>query len=208
MASGDAAFTSIDEGLPGTVASRAAARAGDAVADALGTGTGRDEGLPVTMASRAADRLGDSLAGERSYREGDLNRDGSIDVVEERMTVAKREADLGRVRVRSYVRETPVEEAVNLREERVSIERRPVDRAATDADFQDQTIEAREYAEEAVVNKEARVVEEVALHKDVQDREEVVRDTLRKTEVEIEDERGAVGRDTLTGGVRRDDDLV
>ena len=193
-----------DEGLPGTVASRTMDRA----ADALGTDASRDEGLPGTMASRAADRIGDSLAGDRSNAEGDLDRDGSIDIVEERMSIAKREADLGRVRVRSYVRETPVEESVNLREEHVSIERRPVDRAATDADFRDQTIEAREYAEEAVVNKEARVVEEVALHKDVQERDEVVRDTLRKTEVEIEDERGTAGRDTLAGGIRRDDDLV
>lgn len=162
--------------------------------------TERDEGVPGTMASRAADRAGDALAGERTFAEGDLNRDGTIDVVEERMVIAKREAELGRVRVRSYVRETPVEESVNLREEHVSVERRPVDRAATEADFRDQTIEAREFAEEAVVNKEARVVEEVALRKDVQDREEVVRDTLRKTEVEIEDDRTAAS----LGDVRDD----
>lgn len=210
MLPGEAAFTARDEGLPGTVASRAMDRAGDAVRGAVGGDSTRDEGLPGTMASRAADRLGDSLSdiptraeGDRAYAEGDLNRDGTIDIVEERMLIAKREADVGRVRVRSYVREIPVEESVNLREERVSIERRPVDRAATDADFRDQTIEAREYAEEAVVNKEARVVEEVALRKDVQDREEVVRDTLRKTEVEIEDDRSATGADTQ-GGIRRD----
>lgn len=228
MLPGEAAFTARDEGLPGTMASRAMDRAGDALGTdstrdqamdregdsmtgALGAaanrGADRDEGLPGTMASRAADRMGDSLSGipthaegDRTYAEGDLNRDGTIDIVEERMQIAKREAELGRVRVRSYVREIPVEESVNLREEHVSIERRPVDRAATDADFRDQTIEAREYTEEAVVNKEARVVEEVALRKDVQNREEVVRDTLRKTEVEIEDDRGtAIGSDSLAG---------
>lgn len=197
MLPGEAAFTARDEGLPGTMASRAADRL-------TGDDASRDEGLPGTMASRAADRVGDALSGDRTYAEGDLNRDGTIDIVEERMVIAKREAELGRVRVRSYVRETPVEETVNLREEHVSVERRPVDRAATDADFRDQTIEAREYAEEAVVNKEARVVEEVALRKDVQDREEVVRDTLRKTEVEIEDDRGTTGAATP----RRDDDRI
>lgn len=201
MLPGEAAFTARDEGLPGTVASRAAGAAADTV-----TGrAGHDEGKPGTVASRTAERVGDALSGDRTYAEGDLNQDGTIDIVEERMVIAKREAELGRVRVRSYVRETPVEESVNLREEHVSIERRPVDRAATDADFRDQSIEAREYAEEAVVNKEARVVEEVALRKDVQNREEVVRDTLRKTEVEIEDDRSVAGRDSTLGGTNPDD---
>src|SRR5215208_5245795 len=64
-----------------------------------------------------------------------------------------------RVRVRSYVVETPVQEQVNLREEHVSVERRPVDRAASPGDnlFRERTIEAEERAEEAVVAKEARV---------------------------------------------------
>lgn len=167
-----------DDGLPGTVASRTADRAGDA----LTGGTARDDGLPGTAASRALDGTTGAYA-------GGTDADGTIEVVEERMNIAKRERDAGRVRVRSYVREVPVEETVHLREEHVSIERRPVDRAATDADFQDQSIEAREYREEAVVSKDARVVEEVAVSTDVEDHDEIVRDTLRKTEVEIEDER-------------------
>lgn len=183
---GTAAFTARDEGLPGTVASRAVDRA-------MGTDH-VDEGLPGTVASRAVDRAADALSGERTYDERDLNHDGVIDVAEERLYISKRERDLGRVRVRSYVRETPVEESVNLRQERVTIERRPVDRAATEADFQERAVEAREYAEEAVVNKEARVVEEIALRKDATSREEVVRDSVRKTEVEVVDERDENGR--------------
>lgn len=164
----------------------------------------RDEGLPGTVASRAADRVGEALSGERRLDERDLNRDGTIDIAEERLYISKRERDLGRVRVRSYVRETPVEETVNLREEHVSIERRPVDRAATDADFRDQSIEAREYAEEAVVNKEARVVEEVAIRTDETSHDETVRDSVRRTEVEIEDERGdSLKGDSLKGDDRR-----
>lgn len=140
----------------------------------------------------AADRAVDTRVETGAALEGDLNADGKIDVVEERMLVSKREAEGGRVRVRSYVREVPVEQDVELRSERVSIERRPVDRPATGAEFTDQTIEAREYVEQAVVSKDARVVEEINLNKDVESHVETVRDSVRKTEVEIEDERGRI----------------
>ncbi len=112
----------------------------------------------------------------------------TIKVMEERLRVGKREVAKGAVRVRSYVVERPVEEQVRLHEERIQIERRPVDRAVTDADtaFQERTVEARATSEEAVVSKEARVVEEIGLHKDVSERTETVRDTVRKTEVDVE----------------------
>jgi stress response protein YsnF len=98
------------------------------------------------------------------------------------------------VRVRSYVVEQPVEEQVNLRDEHVNVERRPVDRPLTGADrdraFQERTIEAEEKSEEAVVNKEARVKEELVVNKDVNQRTETVSDTVRRTEVDVQDERG------------------
>ncbi len=65
--------------------------------------------------------------------QADITRAGATDdviqVAEERLVVGKREVERGGVRVRSYVVETPVSEQVRLREERVSIERRPVNRA-------------------------------------------------------------------------------
>ncbi len=114
-----------------------------------------------------------------------------VERTEEELQVGKREVGGGRVRVRSYVTERPVEEQVNLREERVQVERRPVDRpvAAGDAAFQERTIEATERGEEAVVSKEARVVEEIGIRKDVDTRTETVRDTIRQQEVEVEDDR-------------------
>ena len=121
----------------------------------------------------------------------DLSRDEMIPVIEERLVVGKREVDRGRVRVRSYVVERPVEEQVRLHEERVTIERHPVDRALTDMDrdaFKERTIEATSISEEAVVSKEARIVEEVSVHKESADRTETVRDTLRRTEVEVNDD--------------------
>lgn len=147
---------------------------------------------PVAYGDAALDRRADDLADRASALEGDLNRDGHIDVVEERLMVAKRQTEGGRVRVRSYVTETPVEEEVALRSEHVNVQRRPVDRAATDADFAERSIEAREYVETPVVQKEARVVEEIDLTTEVDERVETVRDSVRRTDVEIEDERGII----------------
>lgn len=129
---------------------------------------------------------------------------GYVPVAEEQLRVGKREVNHGRVRIRSYVVETPVEESVQLRDETVSVDRRPVDRAATSADelFTDRTIEAEEHDEEAVVSKEARVTEEVRLRKDVDEREETVSDTVRRTKVDVEDERTSLG--ASAGASRRD----
>ena len=119
-----------------------------------------------------------------------VKQEGTIPVVEEELKVGKRAMDTGRVRVHSHVVERPVEEQVSLREERVSVDRRPVNRpiSGTDA-MQDRVIEAQELTEEPVVQKEARVKEEVQLRKNVGKRTETVRDNLRHTEVEVEDSR-------------------
>ncbi len=126
----------------------------------------------------------------------------TLKVMEERLRIGKREVAGGAVRVRSYVVERPVEEQVRLHEERVSIERNRVDRPATDADlaaFQERTIEARATSEEAVVGKEARVVEEIGIRKEANERVETVRDTVRSTKVEVEDSAKVVPGATTTG---------
>jgi uncharacterized protein (TIGR02271 family) len=125
--------------------------------------------------------------------------DGVVERAEEQIRVGKREVGRGTVRVRSYVVETPVEEQVTLQQERVHVERRPVDRpvGTGDAVFQERVIEATERSEEAVVAKEARVVEEIGLRKEADTRTETVRDTVRRQEVEVEDDRTARG---VTGG--------
>lgn len=115
---------------------------------------------------------------------------GAIPVVQEDIQVGKREVLRGGVRVYSRVVEEPVEESVRLREERVRVERTPVNRAATDADLlagQEQVIEVQEFAEEPVIAKQARVVEEVRVGKDVSERTETIRDTVRHTEVDVEE---------------------
>ena len=112
-----------------------------------------------------------------------------IPIVEEQLRVGKRQVNRGSVRVRAYAVETPVNEQVTLHEERLDIERRAVNQplsAATGDAFRERTIEATATAEEVVVAKDARVVEEVLIHKDAADRTETISDTVRRTEVDVE----------------------
>jgi uncharacterized protein (TIGR02271 family) len=114
-----------------------------------------------------------------------------IPVVEEDIAIGKREVERGHVRIYSRVTEQPTEASVRLREEKVTVERRPADRPATDADFaaaEKEVIEFAETAEEPVVNKRARVVEEVVVHKDVTEHTETVRGTARHTDVDVKRE--------------------
>lgn len=115
--------------------------------------------------------------------------DQTIKVIREDLEVGKRTVETGGVRVRSRIVERPVEESVRLREERVIVQRNPVNRPATAADlnaFQEGQIELTERAEVPVVSKTANVVEEISVGKNVTEREEVIRDTVRNTEVDVE----------------------
>jgi len=125
------------------------------------------------------------------YTDTTLDRSGEvkIPVVEEELRVGKREVEGGGVRVNTRVEEVPVNEQVTLREETVDVHRRPVDRAVTDADinnFQEGTFEVRERAEEAVIDKQARVVEEVHIKKQAEEHTETISDTVRRTDVDVE----------------------
>lgn len=132
----------------------------------------------------------------------------AIPIVEERLHVGKREVDRGGVRVRSYVVEEPVHEEVSLREERVEIERRPAGgRAAAATDdaglFREQTIEVSERGEEAVVSKDAVVTEEVVVRKSADQRTENIDDTVRRTEVEVDDTRRRPGTNDVSKGPQK-----
>lgn len=113
-----------------------------------------------------------------------------VPVVEEDIEVGKREVKRGGVRVYNRMTETPVEKDVRLREEHVSVERRPVDRPVSEADLdslQEGTIEVTETAEEPVIAKRARVAEEVVINKEVSERTETVRDSVRRSDVNVEE---------------------
>lgn len=110
-----------------------------------------------------------------------------VPLSEEQLTVGKRLVNRGTTRIRRFVVETPVEEAVTLHSEHVSVDRRPVAAGTKVADtaFTDHTVEVTESEEEAIVSKTARVKEEVVVNKAATDRVETVRDTVRREDVEI-----------------------
>jgi uncharacterized protein (TIGR02271 family) len=163
--------------------------------------TGYTAGSTISTGANAGSDA-TALSGATATARSETSRavgDEVIPIVEENLRVGKRDVSHGRVRIRSYVVETPVSESVSLREESVHVERRPVDRAVTgdEALFRERTIEAEERSEEAVVSKEARVKEELVIRKDVEQRTETVQDTVRRTEVDVDDER--LGQDTVAG---------
>jgi len=115
----------------------------------------------------------------------------TLKVMQEELQVGKRTVEGGGVRVRRFTTEQPVSEEVSLHEERVIVDRRPVDRQATPAEIEalgkaDKDIELREMSEQAVVSKTARVVEEVDIGKQATDRNETIQDTVRRTDVDVE----------------------
>ena len=128
--------------------------------------------------------------GTRSaYDDAKTTGQTAIPIVEEQLAVGKREVDRGGVRVYSHVVETPVSTDVTLRDEKILVERRPVNRVASAADFnmgQGSVIELNATGEEAVVGKTARVVEEVLVGKTSTSHTEVIKDSVRKTEVDVE----------------------
>jgi stress response protein YsnF len=134
-----------------------------------------------------------------------------VPVVEEQLNVGKREQRQGGVRVYSHMTEKPVAEQVTLGEEKVNVERRPVDRPVSGDDLRnvqgEKTIEVTETREVPVVAKEARVVEEVVVNKTAQERQETVRDSVRRTDVQVENLPGQESRATgMTNPDFRDDD--
>jgi uncharacterized protein (TIGR02271 family) len=135
-----------------------------------GDGTQRTTG---TQARGAAPSRGDTV----------------LPVIVEELVIGKREVGAGGVRATTRVTETPVEEEVTLREEHVDVERRTVDRPVGSADataFQDRTVEVVATSEEPVITKRARVIEEIVITKSAESRTETVRDTVRRTDVDVE----------------------
>ena len=127
----------------------------------------------------------------RPYSADEIARERStvLPVIREDIEVGKRAVGKGTVRVYSRTVETPVRENVTLREEHATIERRPVDRPASPGDLdalRDRTVEIQETAEKAVVNKTARGVEEVMVGKEVSERTEIIEDTVRHTEINVD----------------------
>jgi hypothetical protein len=112
------------------------------------------------------------------------DKEQTIPLSEEHVEVGKRRVEEP-VRVRRYVVERPVEQQVNLRDERVEIEHRKPSGGTPGRAFEERAVEVHEAHEKPDVRKKAQVVEEVAVRKESTEHPEKVRDTVRKEKVEV-----------------------
>jgi uncharacterized protein (TIGR02271 family) len=118
-----------------------------------------------------------------------------IPLGEEELEVGKRRVNRGTTRIRRYVVETPVEQPVSLRDERVIVERRrPVTDTATGDALTEKTVEVTETSEVPVARKVARLAEEVVVRREAAERTETVRDTVRQDRIAVENASEAPAR--------------
>lgn len=161
-------------------------------------GTWKQSGYSGTASGVAGSTTSSSMGSSSALADGNT----VVPVIAEELEVGKRMVQGGVVRVTSRVTTRPVQESVDLTRETASIERRPVDRDATQADlagFQDRTVEVKESAEKAVVNKSSRVVEEVVVGKQVSHETQKIEETLRRTEVDVDRGSAEINKVGTTG---------
>jgi uncharacterized protein (TIGR02271 family) len=156
-----------------------------------------DESAPIASAEApiataaastvgAATTAGAIMGGKKIEK---LDGERVIPLLREELQVAKREVDRGSTHIGVHVTERPVSEQIRLREEFIEIDRRPMNRAPLpgELEFRSTDVDIESRGEEAVVAKQVRVVEEVHLRKKIVERDETITDTLRSTELDVDD---------------------
>jgi uncharacterized protein (TIGR02271 family) len=119
-----------------------------------------------------------------------------IPMGEERLNVGTRVVQGETVRVRRRVVEQPVEQDVLLRDEKVIVERRPLPAGAAANGgakvLSETVVEMSNSSQVPTVWKSVHVGEEVVLRRQVTERTERVRETLRRDVVDVQQERAEV----------------
>ena len=117
-----------------------------------------------------------------------------IQLREERPVVERQQEAAGEVRLGKRVTEREETVEVPVREERVVIERTPVQGEARGGEItgREETIEVPVMRERANVEKETVVTEEVNVRTEATERQEQVQTTLRKEELDVEGDAGVV----------------
>jgi uncharacterized protein (TIGR02271 family) len=155
------------------------------------------------------DRLYFSQEGYRQYQGsaqtgrtgamGDMGRAGAmgeedirVPVMEERISVDKRQAERGSVDIKKDVVTEQVNVPVELRREEVSVNRvdvpdRRVGAGEIGDAFEEGTIRVPIRGEEAVARKETFVTGEVVIDRDVVTERETISDTIRKERVDVDE---------------------
>jgi uncharacterized protein (TIGR02271 family) len=154
---------------------------------------------PGAQAGTAAPRHTGGITGKATSPGRAAGKEIRAQEVEEELRIGKRSVERTGARVSTHISERPVEKNINLHEEKVNVERRSVNRPATEADLRKGNEEfiVKERSEEPIVEKRARVVGEVVVSKESHDRQATVRDTVRRKDVHVDKEPGGTG--TATG---------
>ena len=116
-----------------------------------------------------------------------------VPVVEERLEVETRAGQIGEVGIQRRVVEEQQSVPVELRREEVHVEQRdladrPISPEEADRLFEEGTIRVPVRGEEAVVSKEAVVTGEVVVGKEQTTERQEIRDTVRRMEVEVDED--------------------
>jgi uncharacterized protein (TIGR02271 family) len=114
-----------------------------------------------------------------------------IPLTREELRIGKRQVQGAKAyRVSSTIVEVPVEQQINLRAETVVIERRPTTGTTTlgGQEFQNRTIEVHEIYEEPVIGKVIMQPEEMVIYKTLSERTATVRETVRETRINVEEQ--------------------
>ncbi|WAT01637.1 YsnF/AvaK domain-containing protein [Rouxiella chamberiensis] len=124
----------------------------------------------------------------RASLTGDETEADVLRLAEERLEVGKRLVSEGSTRVRRYTVTDEVSEDISLQEQHADIFRRSINEpgAPNSIDWSEKTVEIAESHEQPVINKTAHVKEEVVVRKDITDRVETVKDSVRHQEVDID----------------------
>lgn len=132
---------------------------------------------------------------EAGTREAESRRESAeetnIPLHEEQVKVGKRTVETGGIRLRKVVRTETVQQPVELKHEEIQVERVPAsgERRPAEHAFEGEDIYIPLRREEAVVEKETRVREEVRARKTTGTEQKTVSGEVRKEDVEIEQER-------------------
>lgn len=151
---------------------------------------------PTDWAGREEPGAGDlAPAATALGRDVDTERgEVTLPVSEEQLEVGKRQVQAGRVHLRKVVRTEHVSEPVELRHETVEVQRVPVEgRDAPPDAFQEREVTVPVMREEPVVDKTARVAEEVQVRKGFDTESRTVEGDVRREDVQVE--RGGVSGD-------------
>ena len=155
----------------------------------------RERELYAYYGLEASKRRSDSVLPEsggkgRSTREaarGGRDEEAAVTRTEEELHVGKERVETGGIRLRKWVETERVDVPVELRKEKVAVQREPLDREASPEEIGEDEIEVTISEERPVVEKRAVAKERISVDKDVETERETVGDEVRKERVDVDD---------------------